>query len=219
MKRLLTICPSRNRPDRLQEMLDSFYKTKSDFTDILIYVSNDDPRLEEYKKLNAPIVYGDRKYIVEVFNHIFNLNPDYEYYHEINDDHVYHTKEWDKLLTAPLNGFGISCGGTSGLPSGIVISGNIPRALGYIAYPGLRHTYVDNYFEDLGEGIERYFWIPEVNIEHKHFLFGKAQNDENYRWVTSAESMDYGKKAYMEWVINHKRSDIEKVLNACRSNN
>lgn len=215
MNKVLTICPSRNRPRRLTEMLDSFNKTNS-FSDILVYVSDDDPKIEEYKSLKAPIMFGRRRTIVEVFNHIFNVCPNYEFYSEINDDHVYHTDGWDSLLTSPIKDYGISCGGSEGLPSGIVISGNIPRALGYLVTPLLQHTYVDNYFETLGKELGRYYRVPEVFIEHKHWLYGKAEKDENYEWVTSQKTLDYGKEAFKQWELLHKKSDLEKIENACR---
>ena len=57
MKRLLTICPSRIRPTRLLQMLESWNKTQSGDCDIVVYVAEDDPKIEEYKKINNIIKY------------------------------------------------------------------------------------------------------------------------------------------------------------------
>jgi hypothetical protein len=113
--KLLTICPSRNRPDKLARMLESFYATRS-IAEIVVYISDDDPQLEENKKVlkDIPHIIGPRRTLVKALNYIAcELYPGIEYYQEINDDHVYHTKSWDEALIGVIeagNGWGISCG-------------------------------------------------------------------------------------------------------------
>ena len=222
---LLTICPSRRRPDRILEMLTSFYATKSDFTSILVYIADDDPKLNEYKEAlqHYPYIIGPRRTIVEVFNFISQDNPGFTFYSEINDDHVYHTKGWDKILTDKIienGGWGIACGRDlmhdtdHKVPSGMVMSNNIIDALGWMAHPIFKHTHIDNYWADLGRGIGRYFYCPEVVIEHRHTLAGKAPMDDNYKMVLSQEVFNYGRDAYANWVANRRDKDIEKVLAA-----
>lgn len=231
MKKLLTICPTYNRPHRLKEMLGSWDATHKGEADIIIYLSKDDPRLKEYLKLlhTCPVGYviDDRRTLVEALNFCFDEYPDYQYYHEINDDHVYHTPGWDNILINAIElqgqGWGIACGRDmlhdanwqqGRLPSAMVMSGNIARILGYIAYPEFRHTYIDDYFRDLAEGINRLFYCPEVLIEHRHFLSGKAENDDNYRWVMSPGEMQYGSMVYHEWLRKHKDIDIAALKKA-----
>ena len=225
MNKLLTFCPSRIRPDRILEMLASWDRTRSPWNDIVIYVADDDPRLEEYKKNLAGrnLVIGKRRTKVEVDNYCTTeLYPDYEYYAEINDDHIYHTKEWDRLLIEEIErrgGWGFACGNSSGLPSGMVISGNIIRALGYQTTPLLEQSYGDNFHQELGEALGMFYRVNGVSIEHKHWVFGKAKLDDNYAMVTSREHMEKGLAGLNEWREKYKQRDIERIRNACRGIN
>ena len=230
MKRLLTICPSRIRPDRLSQMMRSWDETQSGNCDIVVYVDENDPKVNEYKniklKSNQNILYGERKHLVSVLNYCCSIYPDYEYYNEINDDHIYRTNDWDEklinLIKTKGNGWGISFGKSlifpdnnpDPLPSGIVISGNIIKALGYIVTPLLQHTYTDDYYRALGKGIDKYFKDNDVIIEHCHVIRGKAEMDDNYKWVMSTEQMDYGLNKYKEWYNLYRENDIEKVKKA-----
>ena len=47
MKKLLVMVPSRGRPKRIKEFLESYTRTKSEGTDLVVYVNNDDPVLED----------------------------------------------------------------------------------------------------------------------------------------------------------------------------
>jgi hypothetical protein len=226
MKHLLTICPTWKRPHRLVQMLESFDKTKNEDTDILIYLSADDPLLEDYTPLihNRRSFIGPRRYLTEALNYCFSIESGFQFYQEINDDHIYQTINWDKILTSTIetkgSGWGMSCGRDlihdhnweqHQLPSGLVISGNIPRALGYLVHPSFRHTYIDNFFRDIGKGIERFFYCQDVIIEHRHLIGGKVGSDENYKWVMSEEEMQYGRGAYEQWVKLYKQRDIERI--------
>lgn len=218
--RLLTVCPSRIRPDRVMDMLKSYDKTKSDFNDIVIYVANDDPRLDEYRRNLAGrnLVIGDRLTKVGVDNYCCcSLYPHYKYYSEINDDHIYHTVGWDKVLVDAIEahgGWGFACGNLKGLPSGMVISGNIVRALGYQCTPLLEQAYSDNFHQELGEALGMFYRVSGVEIEHRHWVFGKADIDANYAMVTSHEHMEKGRAGLNEWREKYKQRDIEKVLSA-----
>jgi hypothetical protein len=217
------------RPERLMEMLNSWERTRSDGNDMVIYLSSDDPRLDDYSgnlfgKLpeGVRVVIDKRRTPVEAENHCAcELYKDYDYYHEINDDHVYHTLKWDDILVGEIEkhgGWGMSCGNKDGLPSGLVMSGNIVRTLGYFVTPLLEQSYADDYFVDLGTSLGMFYRVDGVDIEHKHWLFGKALPDENYRDVTNPERMARGFAGLKEWREIHKQRDIEKVLNACRGN-
>jgi hypothetical protein len=115
MKKLLVICPSRIRPDRIQNMLRSFDETKSEGTDIIIYISDCDPRLEEYKVALEGRRYeiGKRLFPSAVCNYLARKYPDYLYYADVADDHIYRTKNWDKILIDEIEshgGWGVSFG-------------------------------------------------------------------------------------------------------------
>ncbi|MEI8350067.1 MAG: hypothetical protein WCI77_07925 [Candidatus Omnitrophota bacterium] len=227
--KLLVICPSRIRPVRLKEMLQSFDATKSEGTDIVVYVADDDPTIEEYKSLlqGRNLVIGRRRHLVEVLNYIScELYPWLAYYGEINDDHIYRTPGWDKVLINALEarggGWGIACG-TDHIndnwykfrhPSACVISGKMVRTLGFFVLPLLQHMWTDVFLRDISEGIGRLYFCPEVVTEHMHISTGKARNDANYKWVYSPEQMKFGQENYEKWKREHYIQTIDKLKKA-----
>ena len=50
MKPILTICPSRERPERLKEMIESFIKTSSQ-SDLVVVLDEDDPCMDKYERI------------------------------------------------------------------------------------------------------------------------------------------------------------------------
>jgi len=141
--KLLSICSTRSKPELVMEMLKSFDETKSERTEIVLYVWENDPKIEEYKKVleGRNVIYGEKRFMGEVLNYISTeVYPNVPYYQNINDDHYFVVKGWDKMMTGVLddnNGWGVSyCKGKGGAhnPNAEVISGKIVRAIGYYVF-------------------------------------------------------------------------------------
>jgi hypothetical protein len=228
---MLVICASRSRPKQIQEMLDSFEKTKRGKTDMVVYLDGDDPKLLDYTLGGYMVVYGThtyqgqvgvRRYLGEVADFVIKRYQDYDYYAEINDDMVFRTVGWDKILTKKIEdngGWGIAYGDDLMMsvkrrrPSQVVISANIIKTLGYIAPPCLKHLYRDYYWKELGEGIGKLFLCPEVIIEHKHWSVGKAEMDDTYKTINSILAKEH--KAWQNFKYNGGlKKDIDKVRRA-----
>lgn len=229
--RLLSFCPTRGRPHKLKDLLESFDKTKSVGTEMLVYVAHNDDCLEEYKNVlnGRNFVIGEKnRCLVEVVNHITcELYPNMPYYQCLNDDHYIHTKGFDNILIDKIQrdgkGWGIAFGRslvnediwkTFRHPSAEVISGNIPRTLGYYCTPLLQHLQADTFCRDIGEGINKIFRVMEVVIEHRHFINGKSEMDEGYRNVYSKEQQKIGWDRYAEYNNVYFNRDIDKILKA-----
>lgn len=195
--RILTICPSK-RPQQLKEMLASFYSTAS-ISDII--VSKED--------IN----------ITKIFNNILHKNPDYDYYHLVNDDVIYHTKCWDTQLAGILEdyGDGIAYGNDllqgENLPTFPLISASIVKALGWIQMPKLEYLYGDNVWKDIGERADCLYYDDSVIIEHRHMLKTK-QLDEVYKKTNHKTQRDKDRFAYVQWLANQSNDDIVKVRKA-----
>lgn len=230
--KLLTICPSRNRPDRLKQMLNSHDTTKRGDSEIIVYVAFDDPQIGRYEDIlsGRPHIFGPRRALVEVINYIaLERMPDLDYYQEINDDHYYITDGWDQKLIASIeNGgakFGIAWGQdgigntehSHGLPTAVVMSGPMLRTLGYFFPPGLKQTYCDNALLDIGRDTKTIYYNPKVVIEHRHCLVGKAPMDSNYKRVMSHELLSEGKRIYEEWLVSSRAKDTERLNNAIKN--
>lgn len=229
--RLLSICPSRSRPEKLAYMLKTFDETKSEGTEMVVYVADDDPRLKEYIPVLDGRDYriGPRKTIVEVNNYFTTeVYPGLPYYQEVNDDHAYRTKGWDEKLIHVIEfhglGWGIACGEDTvhkhwqniKHPSAALISGNIVRALGYFFWPKLKHLGCDGFIRDIGEGIDKLFYVPDVRIEHLHFVNKKADfdKDPNYSSIYTKEATEYMEGVILEWQRDFKWRDINRIKDA-----
>jgi hypothetical protein len=78
----------------------------------------------------------------------------YDYISVTNDDFIYHTPAWDKMLIDKIEskkGYGIAFGkdGTKNvnLPVTSVVSSSIVSSLGWIQHPGLNHLFGDTTFQ------------------------------------------------------------------------
>lgn len=222
----LMICPSRLRPDRIRELIDSFHKNTTDSTALVVYISKCDPRLKEYEAALEDVTYiiGDRVPIVTAFNRVaLELFPGFKYYGELNDDHVIHTPKWDAIYKETIEkhgGWGISYGddlhdrNKHQHPSGCIMSGDVIRTLNCMFLPRLKHMYADNYLKAIFQGINRMHFHPDVVIEHKHFLVGKAPKDANYEYVYDPMTIQEGHEIFYHWYFNDCAAWIQKLNDA-----
>jgi len=204
--KLLSICSTRAHPKRCKEMLESFDKTKSEGTEIILYVWTEDPKIKEYKELlkERNVIYGPKRFMAEVLNYISTeVFPNVPYYQNINDDHFFVTKGWDQMMLEPLDknkGWGVSyCKGRFGAhnPNAEIISGKIVRTLGYYIYPAYRQFGLEPYVIEIGEKTG-FFYIPEV-IEHRSVNAGFGEKDDVYNFIYSPEEMGRSNQAHGEW--------------------
>src|SRR3990167_848327 len=200
MKEVLTICPS-IRPNRLAEMIRSFENTKS-VSDLIID--------------NTPGT------TTSVINRIFKQNPDYQWYHIANDDFIYHTSGWDKILQS--DGIGYANDGflKEGLCTISLINGYWARALGWLQLPTVDFLYGDNVFMSIGQTLGKCYYHPEVYIQHKHMIkevFSDYENmkkdltleDDVYKKTNSKEQYEKDGQAYALWCAYQANSDINKI--------
>ena len=214
-------------------MLDSFEATRSDKTDLIIYLNDDDPTLIEYRELFAEkyfsfavVVIGPRQYIADTFNEFSLAHPEYDYYMPFNDDHFFVTPQWDEKLINIVEshgGWGIAGADdkltdwvTCQHPSGCVISGNIIRTLGYMVPPGIRHIGIDTFLARIAQGIDRLYLTRDVVIEHRHWLNGHRKIDDNYKWVYGEEEQKHGTEAVKEYLFSQYWRDVAKLQEAMR---
>lgn len=194
-------------------------------SEIIFYIADDDPKLEIYKKelKNCAYIIDKRRTIIEVMNYIaLELYPDKKYYSCIGDDNRYNTMDWDsefiKEIETKGRGWGFAYGAdklqNKNLIGNPIISGNVIKALGYMALPALQHQYVDNSWTDIAVSINRAYYKENIVLEHLHPFAKKGQMDDNYKWVYQSGVGEQDKAAYIEWRKTAFIKDIQRVIKA-----
>jgi hypothetical protein len=228
MKSVLTICPSRGRPQLFAEMMESFIATRSPTTAMIAYLNSDDPELKNYvTKWPAyiKIVVGKPKYISEVYNMYAKDFPTFDYYAPINDDHLFMTPQWDQMLLGLCEtqgkGWGVAMADDCLTdwnyyphPSGCVVSGKMVRLLGYMVYPKLHHTGIDVTLGKLCNNLGILFGTKDVVIKHRHWLNSERPMDDNHKWIYGKKEQEYGKAAVQEYLFNKYPQDFQKLKDA-----
>lgn len=226
-KRVLTICSSYQRPELAKRMIESYIKaTESTAAHLIVYVGEKDPFIEEYKKISVPkgrasyeIVYGPRLTMVQVLNK-FSLDniEKYDYFSEINDDHVVVTEGWEtkqaEAIDRKNNGFSISYGQTLQFPTAVMYGKKLIEGLGFMFPPEYAHTYVDRWLMDLGFGANLTIYVPDVLVDHMHPTFNKGTWDNVY--YDGGDEMHIAEKIYEKW-CEKKHEDINRIKALARS--
>jgi hypothetical protein len=195
----------------------------ADFTELIFAIDADD--VAEYGDLmhatagvnNVKIVIAARMGMNGTLNHWANwMAPDYDYICFMGDDHLPITKGWDtKLAEAIGSEAGISYGNDllqgENLPTAVVMSTKIIRALGFMSPPALKHLFLDNFWLAIGKALGNATYCPDVVIEHLHYINGKAAHDERYAAVNNAEMHNADEAIFAEYMANEFADAVESV--------
>lgn len=224
--RLLCSCPSRGRPIYLKEMLESFNRTRSDNTYVVVYLDDDDPTLKEYdlsNMENVSFIVGERMNVAQIHNRIILENHGYDFYMPINDDVIFTSNGWDKILMDTINENGKRWGiaypdddtanHRYNYPTFGCMSANIVKLLGYFYPPSLKMLNGDVFLLDIGRAIGRLYYCPDSRLKHRPpgvsagaFVPGDHRGDEDFRRLEGL--------AYAEYIDTRLEDDVNKLLEA-----
>lgn len=218
---ILTIVPSRGRPERLAAMIESYRATATLETSTLMAVLDaDDPALPEYEALDV-----DRTVVAERDGYTACLNLAARDARDavailgaFGDDVLFRTPGWDERVEEALARPGIAYGNdlvhAAGHPTAIWMSSLFARALGWLALPYSRHLWVDDAWKALGQKTGTLRYLPEVIVEHMHPAVGKAEMDQTYHEVYDGVLGHRDHLGYLAWVEHHLEADVAKVSHA-----
>ena len=188
---------------------------------LLVCLDSDDA--ENYPRVPG-IVYEVREPLefVPWLNEIFPVYARrFRYLGSLGDDHVPLTPGWDSRVIAVLRQLGTGlCYGDDllqgeRLPTACFMTSDIVSILGFAAPPELLHMFSDNFWLALGRSIGRIRYLPDVVIEHRHFINGKAQKDQTY--AASAAQMARDQAAFRSYLSTRFEADTAKVRTVARS--
>lgn len=166
---LAMIVPSRGRPDAAERVRTSFLRTAEGRTSLVFALDEDDD--------NFP--YPPIKFISKSTSTVSALNnaakkyaSEAKYVGFIGDDCRFITKGWDVQMMQVCEEMG---GGVvyandlmdpGALPTSMIMSSDIVRALGFMAPAALQSICFDDFWLQLGRGIGRIKYLDNVVIQH-----------------------------------------------------
>lgn len=221
----LAVCPTRQRVKTAEKMLSSFLHTTSSATGIIFCLDEDDPDLIKYQELfynRAAYAISKRGRLIAKSNQIFLALPHYSFYHQSNDDFIYKTHHWDKILMKAIDekfyGSGIAVGDdgiqSNGFPVVNITSGIMLRAAGWFHLPTLTHLYGDNVWNAIGESTGRMIYLKNVSVEHRHVMNKKAEEDVIYKETQSKEMYERDSLAFNTWRKGKAKDTVIKIMTA-----
>ncbi|MGW4422533.1 hypothetical protein [Streptosporangium sp. NPDC004631] len=219
---LLVIVPSRGRPGNIADLHDAWQATTAGAATLLVAADDDDPTLEDYRYVcrsrGIELTVGPRLRMCPTLNAAATERaPNHFAVGFMGDDHRPRSRAWDQRYLDELHD--LSTGIVYGddllqhdrLPTQVAMTSDIVQTLGWMAPPDLVHLWVDNVWKDLGQAIGRLRYLPDVVIEHMHYLNGKATEDDRYREVNDSAAAETDRLAYAAWLEHDMPADVEKL--------
>lgn len=194
--KIATLCPTKGRPAMLKEMISSFNKMSICDNQLFIIIDADD--ITPYSE-KPDFIFPKATLTVQI-NRAYEVlkNQGFTHFHVTNDDVIYQTSGWDKLLVDAIEGSGISYGRDGSMDEGLctfsMISADIPLALGWLQCPAVDSLFADNIWFDLGHELGRLYYEPKVFLEHRHWSVGKRTRESDYM-----ERYKKDEHSYQQW--------------------
>ena len=218
-KDVLVIVPTRGRPDASVEFHKEFLQ-KSMISDLMFAIDEDDA--DSYPRIDD-VLYevNPRMGMNGTLNYVATKYADkYKYIAFMGDDHRVRTFGWDLVMAERIGSLGVAYGNDliqgQALPTSVMMSSKIIKAIGYMAPPKQKHMYLDNFWLDLGTRLNAIHYLEDVIIEHLHFSVGKSDMDSSYQETNDSAIYNADKVAYDEYLSTQMDIDIDKILKFVR---
>jgi hypothetical protein len=219
---LLVIVPSRGRPANVARLIRALAQTMQSRAELALGLDDDDPTLAETYSAVAGAPFpvslhtGSRNTWGGWTNDIAVAEAgNFRALCSLGDDHIPLTSGWDIRLIGAIDrtggtGFAYANDLLQGyrLPTSVVVSSDIVRALGWLCQPLLRHYFADNVWMALGESAECIKYLPFVAIEHRHYA-RTGEFDTTYSEAAAYWHAD--RAAYHTWCHEQKAADVLKI--------
>jgi len=135
----------------------------------------------------------------------------------LGDDHRPRTIRWDQMWIDMLQDHGGLVYGDDlfqheNLPTAVGMEGRIAMQLEGMVPSGLIHLYLDNFWKQLGEDLNKLMYLPDCIIEHMHPLIGKAEVDEGYIRVNAPEIYDADRLRFTQYMASAEYQSLLAAL-------
>lgn len=212
---MIVLVPSRTRPHNIARLAQAWSDTGAT-AELLVLVDDDDPTLADYRALGVPLEVAPRRRIGPLLNEWApRVAADHDVVGFMGDDHLPLTPGWDATIVAASTPWSVVYGDDllqgPRIPTAVFMGSALIRELGYMHAPGADHLYLDNSWKHIGEALGTLRFLPDVVIEHVHFLKGKAPQDALYAEVNAPAMYDHDRAAFEAWVSGPAGPDLARV--------
>lgn len=220
--RVSLLAPSRGRPESLERMVQSAFKTAAEPVEVLCYWDEDDdsnyPMIE-----GVTYVRGPRLVLSEAWNACSEYAQG-DIMGHLGDDVIFHTPHWDQLVVNRFDIFADKIAFVFGKDGNehdrlkvFGTHGFIHRrwvdAVGYFVPPYFSSDHNDTWLNDVAHIINRHVYEPEIYMEHMHPALGKGDWDQTHKdRLERAKKDKPGELYYSAEMIRRRMLDANKLL-------
>lgn len=205
---VLVKLPSRGRPQKLLEVLRLYINKATDPSKMffMITLDSDDPTahsplIDSLIALhpNVRVHVGISGTKIKAVNRDMDVAPFFDILLLASDDMIPIVDGYDEIIRSNMHKYYPSTDGVlwfndgfqgNGLNTLPIMGRKYYQRFGYIYNPIYQTLWCDKEFTDVSIFLRRQTYFPEVIIEHRHFVNGKALIDETYLKNSAGEDVD-----------------------------
>ena len=220
--KILWICPSRNRPERLERLLKSWQATTEGLSDIVVALDTDDHSNDHLIKAFPDAIWEINDPVFGSFLHLINAMAlkyvdEYKYIGFMEDDIVFETPGYESRFIAKLQELGKT--GIVHAKDGIdkrkfvsipVVDTYIIKTLGWFAPPVLKSLWADNFWRAMATELSTYYKFEDVMIRHYHYS-RHAETEKDKISEIVDRNYNYDRDAFHKYIETDFLSDMRKL--------
>lgn len=221
-EKILWICPTRNRPEKLQRLIDSWREQSEGLSVLLIAIDDDDRSNDSLilRNQDENIIWEIGPRINGAFLHLLNklavkYSDQYKYIGFMEDDCVFKTK-YESRFIEKLNELGPLgfCHADDKINAPRIVSlpclrNEIIKKLGWFSPPQIKCLWMDYYFRlAASHGLKEYYF-PDIVIQHLHYSVEDNIRDETAQIMEAAAQPDYPN--YHKYIEKEFFDDMKKL--------
>lgn len=211
------LLPTFGRPERCRAFLEACRATGVTTPGLVII---NGPRDSYPADLPLPnenwtvVATGSNLGFLGALNWAFETHPELAWYGLLNDDFTPETPQWDTLLLERLPSRGVVTSNDGWqaerrMAGAWIVDGELLRAVGYWAPPGLWHCFCDDLWEDLGRTFHLWHKALDVMVRHHHVFQDVNQRDATYS--VGYAHMDADRARYEKWCAEERDAVYARV--------
>lgn len=187
--KICVIIPTRKRYLDFNLFASTWKRTTEGYSDVIVGIDNDDDTYEELiNSQRYPFIWerGPSRPLLHILNDLaVKYAEQYDVIGFLEDDCTFNTPKWESTIINKMKELGdtgfvwgsdmLNYDKVMGVP---FINSNVIKRTGHITLPKFKTQFTDGYWLDLAKKLNTLAYIPEMVIEHRHFITGKRQKDE-----------------------------------------